>query len=205
MELPLPRGHDGGKQRGRKRTFPGVGFSWKGACLELTSHGTKQQRLENRLKNVVCSRPALHVTKLQDGRVIFRNVCFYVVLLARQPVLSSEEALTPVPSYIPTHPLVQGERCKLDPPPQAALCQNQAHSGNLHTEPRTRLPSPSRRGCSSTLPARVHLHTARHEPHRPARPPGRSSLLLHAAVSKAQPLPSLGPPAVLSSQQRHQP
>lgn len=46
------RGQGGGKGMGRKRTFPGVRFSWKGACLELTSHGTKQQRLENRLKDL---------------------------------------------------------------------------------------------------------------------------------------------------------
>lgn len=32
-----------------------------------------------------------------------------MVLLARRPVLSSEEAITPVLDYIPTHLLVQGD------------------------------------------------------------------------------------------------
>lgn len=105
----LQQGQDGGKQMGRKRTFPGVRFSWKGAYLELTSHGTKQQWFENRLKNLFYSRPVLHVMKLQDGCILFCNGCFYMVLLARRPVLSSEEAITPVLDYIPTHLLVQGD------------------------------------------------------------------------------------------------
>lgn len=106
---------------GRKRTFPGVGFSWKGACLELTSHGTKQQWLENRLKNLFYSRPALHVMKLQDGCVLFCNGCFYVVLLARRPVLLSGEALTPSPVTCSPHPLVQGDSANWIRHPTPAL------------------------------------------------------------------------------------
>lgn len=98
-------GQDGGKQMGRKRTFPGVRFSWKGACLELTSHGTKQQRLRNRLKNVFSSRPV----KLQDGCVLFCIGCFYVVLLAQwaSPLLRGD--FKSIPSHIFTHILVQVE------------------------------------------------------------------------------------------------
>lgn len=117
----LQRGQDGGKQMGRKTTFPGVRFSWKGACLELISHCTKQQWLRNRLKNLFYSRPGLHVMKLQDGSILFCSGCFYVVLLARQPVLSSEEALTSICNYISIHPLVQGDsanwiRCPMPAP-----------------------------------------------------------------------------------------
>ena len=169
----LQQGQDGGKQTGRKRTFPGVRFSWKGACLELTSHGTKQQRLENRLKNLFYSRPALHVMKLQDGCILFCNSCFYVVLLAQRPVLSSEEALTPILGYIPTHPLVQGDSANWIHHPTPALFSLRTKTGTQgeseanrtqYTKRRTWLPSPSHLGCRSTLPAQVHLRTARHEP-----------------------------------------
>lgn len=60
------------RRRGReehweKITFPGFRFSWKEARLELTAHGTKQQRLKNRLKNLFDLRSPIHVMKLQDG------------------------------------------------------------------------------------------------------------------------------------------
>lgn len=144
------RGQHGGKQTGRKRTFPGVRFSWKGARLELTSHGTKEQRrLKNRLKNLFDSRPALHVMELQDGCVLFCSGCFYVVLLARQPVLPSEEALTPIPGYIPTHPLAQGpvQTGSITPPQPSSLHgQKQAHEGNLkQTGPNTSSGEPGSR------------------------------------------------------------
>lgn len=158
---------------GRKRTFPGVGFSWKGACLELTSHGTKQQWLENRLKNLFYSRPALHVMKLQDGCVLFCNGCFYVVLLAQHPVLFSGEALTHSPVTSPPIHWCRGtvQTGSATPrQPSSLYRRKQAHKGNLkQTGPnapsgRTWLPSASRLGCRSVLPAQVHLRTARREP-----------------------------------------
>lgn len=49
----LQWGQDGGKQMRRTRTFPGVRFSWKGACLELTSHGIKQQLAQKQTEKFV--------------------------------------------------------------------------------------------------------------------------------------------------------
>lgn len=57
----------GREERWEKITFPGFRFSWKEARLELTAHGTKQQWLKNRLKNLFDLRSPIHLMKLQDG------------------------------------------------------------------------------------------------------------------------------------------
>lgn len=148
---------------GRKRTFPGVRFSWKRACLEFTSHGTKQQCLKNRLKNFFSSRPA----KLQDGCVLFCIGCFYMVLRAQQASCLLRGDFKPIPSHIPTHTPVQeeGANRSITPCQPFSLYRcKQAHKGNL----KQRGPNTSSREPGfqvplawdaevSTLPASVHL------------------------------------------------
>lgn len=129
---------------GRKRTFPGVRFSWKGACLELTSHGTKQQRLRKRLKNFFSSRPA----KLRDGCVLSCIGCFYVVLLTQwaRPLLRKD--FKPIPSHIPAHTLVQEEDANTSTTPRQPFSlyrRKHAHKRNLkQTGPNTPSREPSK-------------------------------------------------------------
>lgn len=137
---------------GRRSTFPGVRFSWKGACLELTSHGTEQQWLKNRLKILFYCKPMLAVAKMDT--FLFRKGCFYVVLLA-QWLLPSEGALIPHPWFhlLPFanwihHPRTALFSLWMQTGPQV---EPEAHRAQ-HAKWSTWLPGPSRLGSRSKLP-----------------------------------------------------